>query len=398
MRHLFLFLSFLLPLSVAAQVEFRGRVLDNTSKSGIPYATVFLTGTTLGVSADEQGYFSVQIPEGSYEVLVRMLGYAPQVFRLSTPDMQQKSYQIFLTPAYSELDFLEVIEERDPIWYKNLEIFKQYFLGTSRNGKAARILNQIILRMDSDSDPRSLKVSAPDVLQIENSNLGYRVEFLLEEFTFSQQSQSFYYSGYPQFIDDTTQTRSRGKRIEASRRKAYLGSLQHLIRSLYEGTAAEEGFEFKTVVRTNNPERPKQPQIDAAKDRYALSTNPKERDSLNANYIRKEGLNPYIDKLIEELVPDSVLVRMDEKGHKFLTFDDLLHVTYAYELESAEYLRQFTPKNPGAQQSILILSNGDVEIFKNGTYGTLSGIFLEGYMGWEKIGELMPLDYKIKEK
>lgn len=49
--------------------------MDRTSESGIAYATIFLTGTTVGVSADEQGYFSVQIPEGSYEVLVRMLGY-----------------------------------------------------------------------------------------------------------------------------------------------------------------------------------------------------------------------------------------------------------------------------------------------------------------------------------
>lgn len=397
MRHLFSTILFLMPLTITAQVEFKGRVFDNTSKSGIPYATVFLTGTTVGISADEQGYFSLQIPEGSYEVLVRMLGYQPNVFRLSTSEMQEEAYQIFLTPAYSELDYLEVNEERDPIWYKNLEIFKRYFLGTSRNGKASRILNQIILRMDSDSDPHSLKVTAPDVLQIENSNLGYRVEYLLEEFTYSERSKSFYFSGYPQFIADTTLKRSRGKRIEANRKKAYQGSLQHLIRSFFEGTSAEEGFEFKTVIRTNNPERPEQSQIDAAKERYALSTNAAEKDSLNRNFIRKDRLNPYIDKLIDKLVPDSLLIRIDEKGHKYLTFDNLLHVTYTRELESAEYLNQFAPKSPGSQQSILILSKGEVEIFKNGTYGTLTGVFLEGYMGWEKIGELMPLDYTLKK-
>ena len=397
MRHLFSIVLVLLPLTIAAQVEFRGRVLDSTSKSGVPYATVFLTGTTVGVSTDDQGYFSLPIPEGSYEVLVRILGYQPNIFRLATVDMQQEAYQIFLTPAYSELDFLDVEDQRDPVWFENLEIFKQYFLGTSINGKESRILNQIILRLDSDSDPQTLQVTAPDVLQIENSNLGYRIEYLLEEFTYSQRSKLFYFSGYPQFIADTTLKRGRSKRIEANRREAYLGSLQHLIRTLYEGTSAEEGFEFRTVVRINNPERPEQSQLNAAKDRYALSTNSAEKDSLNRNFLRKERLNPYIDKLIDELVADSVLVRIDEKGHKYLTFDNLFHVTYTKELESSEYLRQFAPKSPGGQQSILLLSSGEVEIFKNGTYGTRSGVFLEGFMGWEKIGELMPLDYTLKE-
>jgi hypothetical protein len=324
-----------------------------------------------------------------------VLGYQPHIIKLSTPDMQKDAYEIFLTPAYVELGSLKIEEERDPIWYKNLAIFKQYFLGTSKNAKSSKILNQIILRLDSDSEPQTLKVSAPDFLQIKNLNLGYRVEYLLEEFTYSQRSKSFYFSGYPQFIADTTLTKSKAKRIATNRRKAYLGSLQHLIRSLYEGTTAEEGFEFRTVVRTNNPVRPSQSQIDAAKDLNALSANSTEQDSLHKNFIRKERLNPYVDRLIDELVPDSDLVRVDEKGRKYLVFDNLLHVTYTMELESIEYLQQFSTKKPGNQQSILLLNNMEVEIFKNGTYGNRSGIFLEGYMGWEKIGELMPLDYKL---
>lgn len=395
MRYLFSIVLLLLPLAITAQVEFRGRVLDIASKKGVPSASVFLTGTTLGASTDEQGYFSMQIPEGSYEVLFNVLGYQPNIIKLSTPDMQKDAYEIFLTPSYVELGSLKIEEERDPIWYKNLAIFKQYFLGTSKNAKASKILNQIILRLDSDSDPQTLKVSAPDFLQIKNLNLGYRVEYLLEEFTYSQRSKSFYFSGYPQFIADTTLKKSKAKRIETNRRKAYLGSLQHLIRSLYEGTTAEEGFEFRTVVRTDNPGRPSQSQIDAAKDLNALSSNSTEQDSLHKNFIRKERLNPYVDRLIDELVPDSDLVRVDEKGRKYLVFDNLLHVTYTKELESIEYLQQFSTKKPGNQQSILLLNNMEVEIFKNGTYGNRSGVFLEGYMGWEKIGELMPLDYKL---
>jgi hypothetical protein len=166
---------------------------------------------------------------------------------------------------------------------------------------------------------------------------------------------------------------------------------------LYEGTAAEEGFEFKTVVRNPNPDRPEQSQIDAAKERYALSTSSTERAILRRNIIQKERLSPYFEKLIDELIPENGFVRIDEKGRKYLAFSDLILVTYTKELESREYLRQFSPRKSVGQQSLLMLSNGEVEIFKNGTYGNRSGIFLEGYMGWEKIGELMPLDYSLKE-
>jgi hypothetical protein len=349
----------------------------------------------LGLSTDEQGYFSLKIPEGSYEVVIKMVGYQPNIIRLSTPNMQQEGYEIFLTPAYVELGSLKVEEKRDPVWYKHLAIFKKFFLGTSKNGKSTKILNQTMLRMDFDSDPQTLKVTAHDLLQIVNPNLGYRIEYVLEEFVYSQSSKSFHFSGYPRFIPDTTLNRSKAQRIEANRKRAYLGSFQHLIRSLYEGIAAEEGFEFRAVVRTENPERPPQSRIDAAKALYDLSTNPSEKDSLNRFFLRKERLKPYIDRLIDELVPGSDLIRVDDQGHKYLTFDNLLHVTYTRELESTEYLVQFSTRKPLKQQSILSLTRGEVEIFKNGAYGNRSGVFLDGYMGWEKIGELMPLDYKI---
>lgn len=388
---------FLVPMIVTAQIEFRGRVLDRASNLGVPYATVFLTGTTLGVSTDENGYFSMQIPEGSYEVLVKMVGYQPSIIRLATRDMQPEAFEIFLTPAYVELGSLKIEEERDPVWYKNLAIFKKYFLGTSKNGKSSKILNQIMLRMDSDSDPQTLKVTAQDLLQIANPNLGYRVEYLLEEFTYSQRSKSFYFSGYPQFIPDTSLNRSKANRIEANRRRAYLGSMQHLIRSLYEGSTDDEGFEFRVVVRTDNPERPPQSEIDTAKERYSLSTNSTEKDSLSRHFLRKDRLKPYIDRLIDELIPGTDLIRIDDKGQKHLAFENLLHVTYTKELESVEYIHQFSPRKPEKQQSILSLTNGEVEIFRNGTYGNRSGVFLDGYMGWEKIGELMPLDYKLNK-
>ena len=39
-----------------------------------------------------------------------------------------------------------------------------------------------------------------------------------------------------------------------------------------------------------------------------------------------------------------------------------------------------------------------VQVFDNGSYFHPFDIFVQGYMGWERIGDLMPLDYGIEEK
>ena len=399
-KRLLFFAYLFLPMGLIAQVEFRGKVLDSSSQSGVSHASVFLIGSTIGISTDDNGFFSLLIPDGNYEVMVRLVGYTPKLFSLSTLDINPDGYKIFLNPSYQELDFLEVEEQRDPIWYENLSLFKQYFLGKTKNGKETSILNQNILRLDSESVPLTLQVNAHDVLQIENPNLGYRVEYLLEEFTYSTEKGTFFYSGFSRFIPDSTLKRSKGKRIESNRKQAYLGSMQHLIGSLYDGTAEDEGFEFRSIERLKNPERPEQSLIDEAKIRYAQSSNREEKDSLKRNFLRKERISPFVNEVKENSVPSGNLVRIDfdRDGRKFLNFEDLLHVTYTKEMETDEYLNQFRPKKPGWQQSILRLGSREIEIFHNGTYGDRSGIFLEGYLGWEKIGDLMPLDYSYKRQ
>ena len=81
------FLSLVVNIAFAQHV-FQGTVADYDTGEGIPYATVFITNTTFGVSADDNGKFSLSIPEGNYEVIIRMLGYNGLVFSLSTDDLK----------------------------------------------------------------------------------------------------------------------------------------------------------------------------------------------------------------------------------------------------------------------------------------------------------------------
>ena len=53
-----------------------GHVLDKATQEHIPYATVYLKGTTVGLSTDATGhYFMRNLPIGKFTIEVVMIGY-----------------------------------------------------------------------------------------------------------------------------------------------------------------------------------------------------------------------------------------------------------------------------------------------------------------------------------
>ena len=57
----------------------RGHVIEKDSEEHLPYATVLIVETGQGTVTDENGHFVFdKIPEGSYTLRVRLLGYATQ--------------------------------------------------------------------------------------------------------------------------------------------------------------------------------------------------------------------------------------------------------------------------------------------------------------------------------
>ncbi|RAI94047.1 carboxypeptidase-like regulatory domain-containing protein [Algoriphagus yeomjeoni] len=353
---LFLFLA---KNEAFAQQVFQGTVANYETGDGIPYATVFITNTTFGVSADENGKFSLSIPEGNYEVIIRMLGYNGLVFSLSTDDLKPQGYRFLLSPSEEELDLVEVKVNRDPAWYRNLESFKAYFLGTSENGIKCKFLNETVLRLDDQSESGVLKVTAADILRIENPNLGYRLDYLLEEFRYQRRDGYVFYAGYPLFVPDSSLSRRRQGKVEKEREKAYRGSLQHLVRSIYEGNTEEEGFVLRKLYRIPDPSNPDK-------------------------FVNQLDMNPF--SALE-------LIKKNSEGKLMLSFSDYVHVTYTEELESVEFRGRASPGKLGNQVSTLHLEMEELEIYANGSYADPFGILVEGYIAWERVGDLLPMDY-----
>jgi hypothetical protein len=77
--HVFtLILFFSIPVYVLSQSTgtIKGFVRDAANGESLPYANVYLKGTQLGSSANEQGYYVIsRIPPGSYTLVFSMMGY-----------------------------------------------------------------------------------------------------------------------------------------------------------------------------------------------------------------------------------------------------------------------------------------------------------------------------------
>ena len=88
-RILFSLMFLFLTLTMQAQkISVSGQVLDSVTGEGIPFAGIFIKGTTTGVSADDNGAFSIEVSKGDI-LLVSSIGFIEQeiAFPRTRPDI-----------------------------------------------------------------------------------------------------------------------------------------------------------------------------------------------------------------------------------------------------------------------------------------------------------------------
>ena len=61
-----------------------GRVLDAANASGVPAASVVITGTTIGVNTTDSGTFALNLPADAKSLIVRRIGYLAQTVAIVT--------------------------------------------------------------------------------------------------------------------------------------------------------------------------------------------------------------------------------------------------------------------------------------------------------------------------
>lgn len=349
--------------SLIAQNKISGKVIDKEDSEPIIGAQIFLSGTTIGTVSDTDGNFVLTgIPDGIYELLVTSLGYSRVSSELNTNKIKP-SYSFTLEAQVYELNELTVVPNSDD-WNYNFSEFERIFIGQGPFAKDTKIKNKEVLNFDFDPETRVLTAYAYDKLTIENKALGYRISYFLESFTLDYKNNRTSYLGRPLFELMTSKRKRTRNKWKKNRALAYNGSFQHFVESLIENKASENGFTIRGEMR---------------KDK--------------SRYIGKE------------IISQDVFFRQIDDSNYELSFINFLNVTYENEYEDKTYLYYISSSLSSnnrmltlPQTSMLTLNTPSVKIHKSGYIYDSLAILFDGYWGFEKMSDTVPLNFHPEDE
>jgi hypothetical protein len=240
-KFILLFLLINLYLVAYNQV-IKGTILDQQTHSKISFAYVYFNGTFVGTNSDQNGHFELDISKyASMPLTISALGYYSVNLTIVSTG---KPVFIFMKPKIFELN--EVVinaktysKERK----ENLRIFKNNFLGTTRNARNCEITNENDITLISEND--TLKAFSSKPIIIDNRALGYKVTYFLDEFRLCKKSDSFFFSGNIIFNEDLTTDETQKQLFISRRKQAFFGSRMHFFRSLWKNDLDSAGFTVK---------------------------------------------------------------------------------------------------------------------------------------------------------
>jgi len=334
-----------------------GKVIDKNTKLPLQGASVFTQNTTFGVATNAEGYFNLKLPNGGYELIVTYTGYETESLRISNTTAGD-NLVIEITPKEKFLQEVSVVSSNEVKdgWQKYGIFFIENFIGKSEFSRQTIIKNPEVLKFYFSKKRNRLKVLASEPLLVENFALGYNIKFAIDSFTYEYENNAAQFIGYPLF-EEMVGTADKGIVWQQNRIKAYNGSLLHFMRSLYNKTLSDEGFEVQFLVKNNADER----------------TIPLKNPYLALNYSKDDSTNTV------EFRPNQ---------------PDMI-VLYTKENPEQAYLDLEPKAKKDFQVSTLNIAKGEsIIIEENGYFFEQTDIITNGYWAFEKVSNMLPYDYK----
>ncbi|MVM40921.1 hypothetical protein GO730_29885 [Spirosoma sp. HMF3257] len=375
-------LILIIPFELFSQSILIGTVEDGETHKPIPFANVFLSNTTKGAISDEQGKFTIKnVPIGRFDLIASAIGFETLKITLQTSD--KRSYRIILKPSNNQLNDITVKARKDKSWIDKVTFFKNNFIGISENAKYCNLVNPEVLYFNDTLN--SFRAYARDLLIVENRGLGYRLKYALIKFDYDYKKKKISYEGYPVFESITPESEKESNRWIENRKKAYLGSIRHFMKSLYKRQLFKNGFIVQRVIE----------KIDKSGKVRQITLHGKK-----VNFYPTPA-----DTIVRVLLPDTLsadkLIDTDQStnGQTVVSFQGTMQVVYFYELESFDYQQTHSPPKEGylksPQLSIMRMTSPSVVIEPDGHFYDPLGILFEWYWSWELVSEMLPFDYEI---
>ncbi|MEJ7560568.1 MAG: carboxypeptidase-like regulatory domain-containing protein [Pedobacter sp.] len=320
-------------------------------KQGEPIesATVFLSGSTQVTKTNANGRFSFKgLSSGSYEVVVRMLGYS-SLKENALINSTSINKVLILSSTNILLKEVQIGKGRRREEY--LHTFFDTFVGVTKNAAFCTILNPEVIEFSTEGS--SLKAFSEEFIIILNKSLGYKISYLLRDYKYDRQSTTTIYDG-EYIFEKLPGTEIQQRRWEKNRLQTYKGSFMHYLRSLYVGNTRGESFLTYVV---DQSKRPTDSLVDVRK--YVSRA--------NSNFIN-------------------------------FRFNTQLKVVYVGKAKARKMLMidpdPFKLASMPTSNAILFVDQAVID--KKGSYIDYKSFRLEGMWGVFRLGDQLPFEYRPK--
>jgi len=364
--------------SLLSQGVISGVVVSETNGQPLSGASIYVNGSTAGTVSNENGHFRLQaLPNGFYDVVVSFVGYEVIVYRAV---IQSKDISITFKMTRKETELRKVVVLSKDARQRWLKLLRENFLGITLPAERSSINNEDEVLFDMASRD-SMRAYSLVPLVVENRELGYRIYFELVEFYYNARNQQTYFYGYSRYEELSGREKVPAKYIRA-RERYYRGSVLHFYHSLIDSTTAEEGFNLLNIrylEQSDTSMTGKQPLVISG----GTGLRPV-KGRMAAGYTVYRN-----DVVKKDTIENNIVYQLNWK--------DKLRVIYTRDPRNKTYLQKkglmlgSLPK--GVFSEIEILSD---PVFMDGNgslYNPLS-IQLSGYWSYEKLGNMLPMDYK----
>jgi hypothetical protein len=351
MKSCLFLLSIFVSTIAFGQFTISGKVVDSTTKEPLFGASVFAQNTTSGTTTNREGEFSLSLKSGGYELIVSFTGYQSREIRISNND--NNPLQIDMTKEEKAMEevVIRTSNEVKDGWDKYGKFFLENFIGSTPNALQCSLQNPEAVHFYYYKKSEKLKVLATEPIVISNRALGYNLRYQLDSFMYYYKTQVSTYRGYC-FFSEMDSNFAQQRIWSANRKKAYDGSKLQFMRSYYDSTLNEDGYEIAL--------------LDSAYDK-------------RFDVIR----NPY----------DTTYYGVYDSTHEVEVFyPRKISITYKKKPEP-EYLKKFKlPLNVASQISYVDLLDA-IEIKENGYFYDQKDWVSQGYWSWKNLADLLPYDY-----
>ena len=334
--------------------------MDDSTQLSLEGASVLCQNTTKGTITNKEGEFVMELPAGGHNLVISYTGYEMESIRISSSQDNSNKLLIKLKKKEKKLEevVIQATTEVKDGYTKYGKQFRDYFTGTTPFSTKCTIENPDSLKFYFSKKRNRLKIKAENAVVVMNYALGYKIQYLLDSFTYDYATKFSAYTGVAFYteLDSTLEQKAIWKK---NREKAYYGSRLHFMRCYYDSTLAENGYSLEELAT----------------------------DSATGKINFTPLQNPY----------DSLVYTLIDSTDKEISLFGKYRLVYKGSPMEKEYLvTNKYPLSSKEQVSTLEFLNGFV-ITENGFFYNQSEVINSGYWAWKILADQLPYDYWPEE-